>query len=122
MIKKTLRQTLKILLILFIAAAVVCGLWFVKRDSVAGVRYYHFDTAAFDDKCEQLSDASKAKDADEMIRLYDELYSDCEEFETLYEAAYILYTMDMDNDYYADEQSWSINALEKCAEALESIP
>ena len=121
MIKKTLRQTLKILLILFIAAAVVCGLWFVKKDSVAGVRYYHFDTAAFDDKCEQLSDASKAKDADEMIRLYDELYSDCEEFETLYEAAYILYTMDMDNDYYADEQSWSINALEKCADKLCGI-
>ena len=72
MIQKTLRQTLKILLILFIAAAVVCGLWFIKKDSVAGIKYYHFDTAAFDDKCEQLSDASKAKDAAEVIRLYDE--------------------------------------------------
>ena len=77
MIKKALKQTLKILLILLVAAAVVCGLWYFKKDTVAGVKYYHFDTAAFDDKCAELSDASKANDADEMIRLYDELYSDC---------------------------------------------
>ena len=121
MIKKSLSQTLKILLILFLAAAVVSGLWFFKKDTVAGVRYYHFDTASFDDKCEKLSDASEAKDSDEMIRLYDKLYSDIEEFGTLYEAAYILYTMDMDNDYYADEQSWSYSALEKCEDKLCTI-
>ena len=121
MIKKTLSQTLKILLILFCAAAIVSGLWFVTKDRVAGVKYYHYDTEAFDDKCEQLADASKANDADAVISLYDELYSDCGEFETLCATAYLLYSMDMENDYYADEQSWSYTALEKCEDKLCSI-
>ena len=121
MIKKTLKQTLKILLILTIAAAVVSALYFFKKDTVAGVKYYHFDTAAFDDKCAELTEASKANDADEVVRLYDELYSDCEELETLYAAAYLLYSMDMENEYYGDEQSWSYNALEKCEDKLCTI-
>lgn len=121
MIKKTLSQTLRILLILFIAAAVVCCLWFAKKDKVAGVRYYQFDTAAFDEKCTELADASKANDTEEVIRLYDELYSDCEELETLYAAAYLLYSMDMENEYYGDAQSGTYNALEKCGDKLSSI-
>ena len=121
MIKKTLLQTLKILLIILCAAAIVSGLWLFKKDTVAGVRYYHYDTAAFDDKCAELSDASKANDSDAVIRLYDELYSDCEELETLYAAAYLLYSKDMENEYYGDEQSWAYNALEKCGDKLCTV-
>ena len=118
MIKKTLSQTLKILLILFVAAAVVCGLWFVTKDRVAGVKYHHIETASFEDKCDQLA---KASDADTMISLYDELYAECEEMETQYAVAYVLYSNDMDNEYYSDEQQYAYNTLEKCEDKLLGI-
>ena len=126
MIKKALKQTIRILILLLCIAAVVGVLWLVTKgntagDSVAGVQYQHFDTDAFNNKCGELTKAFEANDKDEVIRLYDELYSDCEELETMYCAAYILYTMDMDNEYYSDEQNYSYNALEKCGDKLCAI-
>ena len=146
MIKKTISQTIKILLILLAAAVVVSGLWFITNgngaggaaangaadestasedipegDSVAGFTYYHYDTAAFDEMCAKLADASEANDSDTVLSTYDELYSEFEELETLYSAAYILYSMDMDDEYYTEEQNYAYNTLVKCEDKLSTI-
>ena len=126
MIKKTLSKTLKILLLLLCIAAAVGAFWLItgnsaKGDSVAGFEYYHYDISKFDEKCEELESAVKADDADAVIKLYDELYAECEEVETLYAAAYVLYSTDMDDEYYSDEQEYSYTTLEKCEDKLCTI-
>lgn len=123
MIKKSLKQTIKILLLLLCITALVSVFWLITKDnaSAAGVRYYHYDTAKFDKKCTELESAYEANDSDAVIRLYDELYSECEELETLYAASYILYSTDMDNEHYSEEQEYTFTALEKCEDKLCGI-
>ena len=86
--------------------------------SVAGVEYYHYDTAEFYKGCDALEKLAADGNADKAIKKYDELYADIEELDTLYAVIYVMYSTDVTNDYYSKEQLYSAEEYEKCGDRL----
>ena len=86
--------------------------------SVAGVEYYHYDTAEFYKGCDALEKLAAEGNADKAIKKYDELYADIEELDTLYAVIYVMYSTDVKNDYYSKEQLYSAEEYEKCGDRL----
>ena len=123
----TLRRTILISAVLFLAFACAFALTGcgekepVAADpskSVAGVEYYHYDTADFYKSCDQLEKLAAKGDADKAIKKYDELYADIEELDTLYSVIYVMYSTDVTNDYYTKEQLYSAEEYQKCGDRL----
>ena len=85
---------------------------------VAGVEYYHYDTADFYKGCDALEKLAADGDADKAIKKYDELYADIEELDTLYAVVYVMYSTDVTNDYYSKEQLYTAEEYEKCGDRL----
>lgn len=86
--------------------------------SVAGIEYYHYDTADFYEGCDQLEKLAADGSADKAIKKYDELYADIEELDTLYSVIYVMYSTDVTNDYYSKEQLYSAEEYQKCGDRL----
>jgi len=86
--------------------------------SVAGIEYYHYDTADFYKGCDQLEKLAADGSADKAIKKYDELYADIEELDTLYSVIYVMYSTDVTNDYYSKEQLYSAEEYQKCGDRL----
>ena len=86
--------------------------------SVAGVEYYHYDTADFYKGCDKLEKMAADGNTDKAIKKYDELYADIEELDTLYAVIYVMYSTDVTNDYYTKEQLYSAEEYEKCGDRL----
>ena len=99
--------------------------------AVAGIEYHHYNTTNFNEKCDELkklaeSDASGntvSGDArgDKVITIYDKLYSEYKEMDTLYSVIYVKYSTDITNDYYSDEQNYAYNTLIKSSDKLCGI-
>ena len=88
---------------------------------VAGVEYYHYDTADFYKGCDALEKLAADGDADKAIKKYDELYADIEELDTLYAVIYVMYSTDVTNDYYSKEQLYSAEEYQKCGDRLSEV-
>ena len=86
--------------------------------SVAGVEYYHYDAADFNAMCDELEELAATDDADAVIKKYDKLYGECVELETLYAVIYVMYSTDVTNDYYSDEQIYTYDILQRCSDRL----
>ena len=86
--------------------------------SVAGVEYYHYDPADFNAMCGELEELAAGNDADAVISKYDKLYDECMELDTLYAVIYIMYSTDVTNDYYSDEQLYTYDKLQRCSDKL----
>ena len=87
-------------------------------ESVAGIEYYHYDTTDFYRLCDELEALAAGDNADKVIKQYDKLYGECIELETLYAVIYVMYSTDVTNDYYSDEQLYSFDQLERCSDRL----
>ena len=86
--------------------------------SVAGVEYYHYDTADFYKGCDKLEKLAADGNTDKAIKKYDELYADIEELDTLYAVIYVMYSTDVTNDYYSKEQLYASEEYQKCGDRL----
>lgn len=86
--------------------------------SVAGIEYYHYDTADFYKGCDQLGQLAADGKTDEAIRKYDALYKDMEEMDTLYAVIYVMYSTDVTNDYYTKEQLYASEEFQKSGDRL----
>lgn len=124
---KRLRRGIRIAAVLavafaFAAAFTGCGekepVGADVSQGVAGVEYYHFDTTDFYKECDALETLAAGGDADKIINKYDALYKDVEELETLYSVIYIMYSTDVTNDYYSEEQQYSYEQYQKCGDRL----
>lgn len=89
----------------------------VSKD-VAGIEYYHYDTAGFYKGCDALEKLAAEGDAEKAIQQYDKLYTDIEELDTLYAVIYVMYSTDVTNDYYSEEQLYSVEEYQKCSDRL----
>lgn len=87
-------------------------------EGVAGVEYYHYDTKDFYAMCDELEQLAEENDADKVLRKYDKLYDECVELETLYAVIYVMYSTDVTNDYYSDEQLYTYDILKRCSDRL----
>ena len=82
-----------------------------KNEPVAGFEYYHFETTQMDKdiaKLEKLADTDQSK---KIIKLYDKLYDQCIELDSLYSVAYIKHSTNMANEYYDKEQLYCYKTL-----------
>lgn len=95
-----------------------CGL--SESDSIAGVEYYHYDPDKFYSDCAELETMAAADDPHGVISMYDRLYSECEEINSLYSVIYVKYSCNMANEYYSDEQMYTYGILNKCSDKLSS--
>ena len=64
---------------------------------------------------------SSAGDSDKILKLYDTLYGECEEIDTLYAVAYVQYSTDVTNKKYSKEQQYAYNILVKSCDRLCEI-
>lgn len=87
-------------------------------ESVAGVEYYHYDAKAFNEMCDELEVLAAGDNAKAVISKYDKLYDEYVELETLYAVIYVMYSTDVTNDYYSDEQIYTYDKLERCGDRL----
>lgn len=87
-------------------------------ESVAGVEYYHYDTKAFNKMCDELEVLAAGDNAGAVISKYDKLYDEYAELETLYAVIYVMYSTDVTNDYYSDEQIYTYDKMERCSDRL----
>ena len=87
-------------------------------ESVAGISYYHYDPADFNSMCDELEKLASETDAGAVISKYDKLYEECLELETLYSVIYVMYSTDVTNDYYSDEQLYTYDKLQRCSDRL----
>lgn len=80
-------------------------------NQVAGFEYYHFETEDMDkalDKLETLADTDKS---DKIIKLYDLLYDQCVELDSLYTVSYVKHSTDISDEYYDKEQLYCYKTL-----------
>lgn len=96
-----------------------------KDDKVAGFEYYHYETQQLDKdirNLDKLADTDKSK---KIIKLYDHLYDQCIELDTLYTVAYIKHSTNMASEYYDKEQLYCYRILvdreDKICEACRKI-
>ncbi|MGX8774696.1 MAG: hypothetical protein ACSW8G_06540, partial [Bacillota bacterium] len=87
-------------------------------ESVAGVEYYHYDVKDFKAMCGELEELAAGDDADAVIAKYDELYDEIVELDTLYAVIYVMYSTDVTNDYYSEEQIYTYDKLQRCSDRL----
>ena len=87
-------------------------------ESVAGIEYYHYDPADFNSMCDELETLAAGENADKVIKKYDKLYDECVELETLYSVIYVMYSTDVTNDYYSEEQIYTYDKLQRCSDRL----
>lgn len=122
---KICKKTTAILLSIVVAFAFVltgCGdgkdMSADVSQSVAGIEYYHYDTAEFNRLCDELETLAAGDNADKVIKQYDMLYDECVELETLYAVIYVMYSTDVKNDYYSEEQIYTFDKLQRCSDRL----
>ena len=86
--------------------------------SVAGVEYYHYDAKDFYAMCDELEELASTDDTDKTIKLYDKLYGEITELETLYAVVYVMYSTNVKDDYYSVEQLYTYDILQQCSDRL----
>ena len=87
-------------------------------EGVAGIEYYHYDPKDFNKMCDDLEELAAGENAAAVIKKYDKLYDECVELETLYAVIYVMYSTDVTNDYYSDEQIYTYDKLQRCSDRL----
>ena len=87
-------------------------------ENVAGIEYYHYDAKNFNSMCDKLEELAAGDDADAVLAKYDKLYQEYAELDTLYAVIYVMYSTDVSNDYYSDEQLYTYDKLQRCSDRL----
>lgn len=92
-----------------------------SKDEVAGVEYYHYETKDFDRMADKLDKIATGQNSKQIIELYDKLYDECVEIDSLYGVIYIKYASNIANEFYTDEQLYTNEILTDCTDRLCSI-
>lgn len=87
-------------------------------DNIAGVKYYHYEPADFNKSCSKLEKLASTDREQEVLKLYDELYEDCLELNSLYSVAYVLHSIDQNDEYYTEEQQYAFDTMQDCLDKM----
>lgn len=90
-------------------------------NSIAGFEYYHYEPDGFSKTCEKLEKLASSDDSDQVLSLYDDLYDQCLEMETLYSVAYVKHSINQSDKYYSDEQQYSYDNLQECLDKFGGV-
>lgn len=87
-------------------------------DNIAGVEYYHYEPADFNKSCKELKKLAAGDKESKVLKLYDKLYDECLELDTLYSVSYVLHSIDQNDEYYTEEQQYTYDTLQDCCDRL----
>lgn len=115
-----MRKTISVILCLCIIMTITgCG---EKNDNqVAGFKYYHYETTEFHKALAKLDNLADTESSEKIIKLYDKLYDQCIELDSLYTVAYIKHSTDTADEYYDKEQLYCYKTLVEMEDALCEI-
>lgn len=87
-------------------------------DSIAGIEYTHYESDSFMKDCSKLEKMSSENSEASLLSLYDDLYDQCTEIDTLDSVIYILYSEDVTDKQIQEEQLYTHDTLLKCCDRL----
>lgn len=115
--KKFLAFALSLLMLLSFAGCGADG----AEGAVGGVDYYHYETVDFNKKCDRLEELASTDRKDDILELYDSLYEECLEIDSLYAVIYIKYSTNVNDEYFSDEQLYTYDVLQESTDRLCGI-
>lgn len=80
--------------------------------------YTHYDGSYFLADAERLTELAAGQDADAVLALYDELYSELAHIDTLGSIAYVRSSADVTDEYWTDESQYATSLVYSAADAL----
>ncbi|MDO4175966.1 MAG: hypothetical protein Q4D99_00615 [Bacillota bacterium] len=90
-------------------------------ESIAGVEYYHYEPADFNKDCKELEKLASGDNEQKVLKLYDKLYDECMELDSLYAVSYVIHSIDQNDEYYTEEQQYSYDTLQDCCDRLGGV-
>ena len=66
-------------------------------ESIAGVEYYHYEPADFNKDCKELEKLASGDNEQKVLKLYDKLYDECMELDSLYAVSYVIHSINQIN-------------------------